>query len=112
MTEQTNKEQTEEEKPKYGAIIEAADDLSLGISIVVAVIIGIGIGVVLKNLTGIGWMLWIGVAIGVAAAVLNVYKAYSKQYREYEALAKERNERLKPLYEDDEEDEDYGGTKY
>lgn len=37
------------ETPKYGKIIEGAEQLSLGISMVVAVLIGVGIGLMLKN---------------------------------------------------------------
>lgn len=98
----------EEPKPRIKPIIEAADSLSLGISIVVAVLIGIGLGIWLKNMFGHTWLLWLGIAIGIAAAILNVYKAYSKEYKEYEAIAKERNDRLKPLYDDDEDGEDIG----
>lgn len=102
----------QEEKPRLKPLVEAADDLSLGISIVVAVLIGVGIGIGLKKMTGIGWTFWIGVFIGIAAAVLNVYKAYSKQYKEFEKLAKERSERMKPHFDDDEDDdEDFSGTK-
>jgi F0F1-type ATP synthase assembly protein I len=104
-------ENKEEKKPRVKPIIEAADSLSLGISIVVAIFLGIGIGVVLKNTTGVSWTLWIGVAIGIAAAILNIYKAYSKEYKEYEALAQERQAKIDSAYEDD-EDEDYSGTKY
>ncbi len=101
----------EEHKPRIKPIIEAADSLSLGISIVVAILLGFGIGVLLKNSTGVAWTLWIGIVIGIAAAILNVYKAYSKQYQEYEALARERREKIDFAYEDD-DDEDYGATKY
>ncbi len=101
----------EEEKPRFKPIIQAADDLSLGISIVVAIIIGIGLGIGLKKATGLTWTLWVGVFIGIAAAILNVYKAYSKEYKAYEQIAKERSERLKPLYEDDDADDDFSGTK-
>lgn len=78
--------------------IEAADGLSLGISMVVAVLIGVGIGYFLKNLTGIAWLFWIGVFIGVAAAILNVYKAYKAQVKSYEEF-KEEN-RYKDLKND------------
>ncbi|HEA6929180.1 AtpZ/AtpI family protein [Campylobacter lari] len=78
--------------------IEAADGLSLGISIVVAVLIGVGIGYFLKNLTGIAWLFWVGVFIGVAAAILNVYKAYKAQVKSYEEF-KEEN-RYKDLKND------------
>jgi len=90
----------DQDSPRIQPIIEAADSLSLGISIVVAIFLGIGIGVLLKQVTGVFWTVWIGVFIGIAAALLNVYKAYSKQYKEYEELAKKRDERLKPLHED------------
>ena len=104
-------EQQEEQKPRIKPIIEAADSLSHGISIVVAVIMGVGIGLLLKRFTGETWTLWIGVFIGVAAAVLNVYKAYSKQYKEFEELAKEKRYAIKK-HLDDEDDEDYGEKSY
>ncbi|MFA5232777.1 MAG: AtpZ/AtpI family protein [Sulfurimonas sp.] len=107
-----NKNESVQETPRIKPIIEAADSLSLGISIVVAVLMGVGIGILLKKFTGIGWTLWIGVFIGVAAAVLNVYKAYSKQYKEYEELAKEPRYAIKKKLQDDEDDEDYGEKKY
>ncbi|PLY13593.1 AtpZ/AtpI family protein [Sulfurimonas xiamenensis] len=104
-------EKKEEKTPKIKPIIEAADNLSLGISIAVAVVMGVGIGILLKNLTGAGWTLWIGVFIGIAAAILNVYKAYSKQYKEYEELAKEPRYAIKKQLQDD-EDEDESEKNY
>jgi len=101
-----------DKKPRIKPIIEAADSLSLGISIVVAVVMGVGIGLLIKNLTGASWTLWIGVFIGIAAAVLNVYKAYSKQYKEFEELAKQKRYAVKKQLEDDEDDEDYGEKSY
>lgn len=98
----------EQKAPRIKPIIEAADNLSLGISMVVAVLMGVGIGILLKNLTGYSWTLWVGVFIGIAAAVLNVYKAYSKQYKEYEELAKEPRYAIKKQLQDDDDDEDYG----
>lgn len=96
----------EEEKPKIGKIIEGAEQLSLGISMVVAVLIGIGIGIALKNIFGAIWLLWLGVFIGVAAAGLNVYRAYKKQVAELDTLKDD------PRYkhynkQDDEDDEKY-----
>ena len=41
-----------QEDPKLKKIVDAADGLSLGISMVVAVLIGVGIGLGLRNLTG------------------------------------------------------------
>lgn len=106
-----NKQTQEEAKPRIKPIIEAADSLSLGISMVVAVLMGVGIGWLLKSLTGVAWTLWIGVFIGVAAAILNIYKAYSKQYKEMQDLANEPRYAIKKEL-DDEDDEDYGATKY
>ena len=105
-------EQKEERKPRIKPIIEAADSLSLGISMVVAVIMGLGIGWLLQRLTDLTWTFWIGVGIGIAAAILNVYKAYSKQYKAYEELAKEPRYAIKKQLEDDKDDLDYGEKEY
>lgn len=96
----------EQQTPRIKPLIDAADHLSLGISIVVAVLMGVGIGILLKNMTGAFWTLWIGVFIGIAAAVLNVYKAYSKQYKDYEELAKQPRYAIKKKLQDDEDDDD------
>ncbi len=82
-----NKEQKEKEIPKHRDKIEALDNISLGISIVVAIALGVGIGLLLKSWTGYTWTLWVGVLYGVAAAVLNVYKAYKKAKKELDKLA-------------------------
>ena len=102
----------EERKPRVKPIIEAADSLSLGISMVVAVAMGVGLGFLLRSLTDTPWTLWIGVFIGVAAAILNVYKAYSKQYKAYEELAKEPRYAIKKQLDDDKDDLDYGEKEY
>ncbi|WP_455756110.1 AtpZ/AtpI family protein [Sulfurimonas sp.] len=110
MAEVENTE--EEKKPRIKPIIEAADHLSLGISMVVAVIMGVGIGFLLKSLTGIAWTMFIGVFIGIAAAILNVFKVYQKQKEGYEELAKEPRYAIKKQLEDDEDDEDYSAKSY
>jgi len=51
------------------------------------------------------------VFIGVAAAFLNVYKAYSKQYKEMQNLANEPRYAAKRKL-DEEDDEDYGEKSY
>jgi len=102
----------EVKKPRIKPIIEAADHLSLGISMVVAVIMGVGIGFLLKSMTGISWTFFIGVFIGIAAAILNVFKAYKKQKEGYEELAKEPRYAIKKQLEEDEDDEDYSGKSY
>jgi len=112
MDNQNKEGDTTEKAPRIKPIIEAADSLSLGISMVVAVLMGVGIGWLLKSLTSTPWTFWIGVFIGVAAAFLNVYKAYSKQYKAMQDLAQEPRYAIKKQLEDDEDDEDYGATKY
>ncbi len=77
---------SEEKQPKYGKIIEGAEQLSLGISIVVAILLGVALGIGMKSLFGIGWLLWLGVAWGIGGAILNLYKAYKKQMRELDEL--------------------------
>lgn len=106
-----NIENEEESKPRVKPIIEAADSLSLGISMVVAVAIGVGIGYFLRSVTDVWWTFWIGIFIGVAAAILNVYKAYDKQHKVFQELAKEPRYAIKKQL-DDEDDEDYGEKKY
>lgn len=103
MADTENKE--EEKKPRIKPLIEAADSLSLGISMVVAVVMGVGIGFLLKSMTGVAWTLWIGVFIGVAAAILNVFKAYQKQKEMYEDLAKEPRYAMKKQLDDEDDDD-------
>lgn len=107
-----NNENKEEKAPRIKPIIEAADNLSLGISMVVAIVMGVGIGLLLKSMTGIAWTLWIGVFIGIAAAILNVFKAYKAQKEMYEDLAKEPRYAAKKQLDDNDDDEDYGEKSY
>ena len=97
-----------EEKKRLKPIIEGAESPSLGISMVVAVLIGVAIGLGLKKVFEIDWLLWVGVFIGIAAAVVNVYKAYSKQYKEFEKLAQDPRYKIKKQLEDEDEDDDRG----
>ena len=103
---------SEQKEPRLKPIIEGAESLSLGISMVVAVLIGVGLGLGLQHLFDKTWLLWLGVLIGIAAAILNVYKAYSKQYKEFEKLAQEPRYQYKRQLEEDEDDEDFGEKKY
>lgn len=102
--------QNNNEEPKFKKLVDAADGLSLGISMVVAVLIGIAIGIGLQKLTGATWTLWIGVFIGIGAAVSNVYKAYVKQKKSLDELAKDPRYTYKKNQEEqkkyDEEDDD------
>jgi ATP synthase protein I len=70
---------------------------------VVAVLIGVGLGIGMKKLFGIPWLLWLGVFWGVAAAGLNVYKAYKKQMKSLEEL---KNDPRYKNYKDRDDDED------
>lgn len=94
------------EKPKYGKVIEGAEQLSLGISIVVAVLIGIGLGLMLKNFFDTPWLLWVGVFWGVSAAILNVYKAYKKNVQSLDELKDDvRYKKYQNSASDDEDDD-------
>lgn len=73
-------------KPKHQSKLRALDNLSLGISMVVAVALGTGAGILLKDWTGQTWTLWVGIFWGIAAAFLNVYKAYKRAQKEFEDL--------------------------
>ncbi|HHD78826.1 MAG TPA: hypothetical protein ENK98_04215, partial [Epsilonproteobacteria bacterium] len=57
----------QEEEPKLRKVVVAADGLSLGISMVVAILLGIGLGLLMKTLFDTPWFLWLGVVWGVAA---------------------------------------------
>ncbi|MEA3384009.1 MAG: AtpZ/AtpI family protein [Campylobacterota bacterium] len=84
--EENNKDE-QKTTPKHRDKLEALDNMSLGISIVVAIALGVGIGLLLKSWTGYTWTLWLGVAYGIAAAVLNVYKAYKRAQKGFDELA-------------------------
>jgi ATP synthase protein I len=73
-------------KGKMKKTIEGAEKLSLGISIVIAILMGIGIGILLKNTFHQAWLLWLGVFWGVAAAILNIKKEYDKLKKELDEL--------------------------
>ncbi len=111
LTGLTPEEGEAERKPRLKPIVEGAETLSLGMSMVVAVLIGVALGIGLKKLTGITWLLWVGVFIGIAAAFLNVFKAYSKQYKEFEELSK--NPRYNPkTFANDDDDDDEAAKHY
>lgn len=94
----------EERKPRFKPIIEGAETLSLGISMVVAILIGLGIGLGLKHLFDKQWLVFVGLALGVAAALLNVFKVSSKQYKEFERLSKDPKYNVKAYLDDDDDD--------
>ena len=73
-------------QPKHKGKLVALDSLSLGISMVVAIVIGVGIGLLLKSWTEEAWTLWIGLVLGILAALNNVYKAYKRAQKEFEGM--------------------------
>ena len=76
-------------EPKYKNAVLAYSNATLGISMVVAVLIGVGIGYGLEKLFFYRWLFWLGVTWGVLAAILNVYKAYKRQLKEFDELKKD-----------------------
>lgn len=96
------------EESKVKKIVDAADGLSLGISIVVAVLMGVGIGILLRKFFGYEWLFWLGVFWGISAAILNVYKAYKKQKKSLDELADDPRYKQRSFdNDDDDEDEKY-----
>jgi len=72
--------------------LEWADKLSLGISVVVAILMGVGIGFWLKSLFNQGWLVWLGTFWGVTAAFLNIKRAYQKVKKELDEEAEKYKE--------------------
>ncbi len=94
--------------PKYKKFIDGAEQLSLGVSIVVAILIGIGIGILMRKYFGYEWLFWLGVFWGLAAAFLNIKRAYQKQKKELDALKDDpKYKHYNQIDDDDEEDEKY-----
>lgn len=75
--------------PNLKDVASAADQLSLGISVVVAVLIGVGLGFWIRGATGWDFGLFIGIFLGIGAAILNIYKAYKKQIKSLDELKDE-----------------------
>jgi len=80
---------SEEQKPRIRRVLEGAEQLTLGVSMIVAVVLGVGAGVLMRDMTGIGWLFWAGLAWGIAAAALNVHKAYKRQMKSYDESSNE-----------------------
>jgi len=96
---------SEKEKGKIGKTVEGAEKLSLGISIVVAILMGIGIGIWMKNTFHQNWLLWLGVFWGVAAAIMNIRIEYKKLKKEMDELAKDAKYKNYKVKKEDEEDD-------
>lgn len=82
----SNTSTTKSSDGKMKGIVKGANDLSLGISMVVAVLLGFLVGYGLYKWLGYYWLIWVGLGYGVAAAVLNVIKAYKRLHRDLESL--------------------------
>ena len=96
---------SDKQKPKYGKLIEGAEQLSLGISIVVAILIGIGLGMLMSDWFNTPWLLWVGVSWGVGGAILNVYKAYKKNVDSLDELKDDVRYKKYQQQKDDDEDD-------
>jgi F0F1-type ATP synthase assembly protein I len=92
------------QRGKLGKTVEGAEKLSLGISVVVAVLMGIGTGILMKKWTGWAWMLWLGIFWGIAAAVMNIRIEYKKLQKEYEKVSKDPKYKNYKINSKDEED--------
>ena len=97
----------QENDPRFKKVVVAADGLSLGISMVVAVLLGVGLGYLMRKWFGYEWLFWLGVFWGIAAAILNVYKAYVKQKASLDELAQDPRYRQRTFDDDDDEDDRY-----
>jgi len=98
------------EQPKFKPVIEGANKLSLGISMVVAILLGIGIGKLMQNIFGYEWLLWLGVFWGVAAAGLNVYKMYKVVKKDLDSVKEDpkyKNTTYKNRWDEDEDLDKY-----
>jgi F0F1-type ATP synthase assembly protein I len=76
----------EKKKSRTRSFIEGAEQLTLGVSMIVAVVLGVGVGILMRDMTGIPWLFWLGVAWGLGAAGMNIYKAYTKHQRSFDEL--------------------------
>ena len=89
-------------KGKVGKTIEGAEKLSLGISIVVAILMGIGIGIWLNKTFHQIWLLWLGVVWGIAAAGMNIKIAYQKLKKELDEVKNDPKYKNYKIKKDDE----------
>jgi F0F1-type ATP synthase assembly protein I len=77
--------------------LEWADKLSLGISVVVAILMGVGLGLWLKSIFHRWWLVALGTFWGIAAAFLNIKRAYQKLKRELEEEAEKYRKSYTPF---------------
>lgn len=89
ITKETTQQNADSKDGKIKTLTRGANDLSLGISMIVAVLLGLGIGYLLYKWLGYYWLIWVGLGYGVAAAILNVVKAYKRLYKDLDSLKHE-----------------------
>ncbi len=94
-------------KGKVGKSIEGAEKLSLGISIVVAILMGIGIGIWMKDTFHQSWLLWLGVFWGIGAAIMNIWIEYKKLKKEFDEVAKDPKYKNYKINKEDDELEEF-----
>ncbi len=94
-------------KGKIGKTVIGAEKLSLGISIVVAILMGIGIGIWLKKTFHQNWLLWLGVFWGIAAAITNISIEYKKLKKEFDEVAKDPKYKNYKINKEDDDLEKY-----
>ena len=95
-----------EQQPKFKPVIEGANQLSLGLSIVVAILLGVGIGKVMENIFGYTWLFWLGVFWGISAAGLNIYKMYKQVKKDLDSVKddpKYKHDSYKNQWDDDDD---------
>ena len=98
--------QNKQSAPLYKKLIQKKTirgvyDLSLGISIVVAILLGVGLGYLMFKITNIRWLFWLGLFWGIGGAILNLYKAYQRAQKELKELAQDPKYTYKPTEKKD-----------
>ncbi len=90
MPESQNPQSPETPKdPRAKKVVSGIYDLSLGLSVVVAILLGALLGYGLMKFFHQTWLLWLGLFFGIAAAIKNIHLAYKRAQRELEQLAKD-----------------------
>ena len=91
-------------KGKIGKTIEGAEKLSLGISIVIAILLGIGVGIWMRDTFHQKWLLWLGVFWGAGAAIMNIRIEYKKLKKELEEVENDPHFKNYKMKKENEED--------
>lgn len=76
-------------KFSFRRVILGANALSLGISIVVAIVLGAGLGLWLSRIFHTKFFIFFGIFLGSSAAIMNVYKVFLRQKKDLDELARD-----------------------